>query len=206
MPFLTEELWQKLPGISNELHNAAYRSADATIMLADFPKGDKNLIDERAESEMQTVIELITKVRNIRAEMNIKPSDKPEIFVSADAKMQKIFSENEAQILKLARVSSLNLSETLDVPKASARGVLAGNVEIAIPLEGLIDFDKERERLENQLNKLSTGKRAFGKSTQKQKFRRTRSGGKSSGNPRPRGGNRNANERIKSKSGGFEMK
>ena len=48
------------------------------------------------------------------------------------------------------------MSETLDVPKASARGVLAGNVEIAIPLEGLIDFDKERERLENQLNKLST--------------------------------------------------
>ena len=105
---------------------------------------------------MQAIIELITKVRNIRAEMNIKPSDKPAIHVSADAEMQKIFSQNEAQILKLARVSSLNLSETLDVPKASARGVLAGNVEIAIPLEGLIDFDKERERLENQLNKLST--------------------------------------------------
>ena len=50
MPFLTEELWQKLPGVSNDLHNAAYKSADATIMLADFPKGDKNLIDERAES------------------------------------------------------------------------------------------------------------------------------------------------------------
>ena len=50
----------------------------------------------------------------------------------------------------------MNLSDSLDVPKASARGVLAGNVEIAIPLEGLIDFDKERERLENQLNKLST--------------------------------------------------
>ena len=156
MPFLTEELWHKLPGTSNELHNAAYRSADATIMLADYPKGDEKLIDERAESEMQAVIELITKVRNIRAEMNIKPSDKPAIFVSSDAKIQKIFAENEAQILKLARVSDLNLTETLDVPKASARGVLAGNVEIAIPLEGLIDFDKERERLENQLTKLST--------------------------------------------------
>ncbi len=155
MPFLTEELWQKLPGVSSELHNAAYRSAEATIMLADYPQGDAYLIDERAETEMQTVIELITKVRNIRAEMNIKPSDKPMIHIAADGKMQKIFAENEARILKLARVSQLNLSETLAVPKASARGVLAGNVEIAIPLEGLIDFDKERERLENQLNKLN---------------------------------------------------
>ncbi|CAN5796966.1 valine--tRNA ligase [soil metagenome] len=170
MPFLTEELWQKLPGVSNQLHNFAYKSADATIMLTDFPKGDKNLIDERAENEMQAVIELITKVRNIRAEINIKPSDKPEIFVSANAEIQNIFAENEAQILKLARVSGLNLAETLDVPKASARGVLAGNVEIAIPLEGLIDFDKERERLENQLNKLSTENERLNNQLKNQNF------------------------------------
>jgi valyl-tRNA synthetase len=155
MPFLTEELWQKLPGTSNKLHNAAYRSAEATIMLADYPKGDPELIDEKAEAEMQAVIELISKVRNIRAEMNIKPSDKPAVHVAANAEMRKIFAENEAQILKLARVSQLNLSDMLDVPKASARGVLSGNVELAIPLEGLIDFEKERQRLANQLNKLA---------------------------------------------------
>jgi valyl-tRNA synthetase len=73
-------------------------------MLSDFPRGDESLIDERAESEMQAVIELISKVRNIRAEMNIKPSDKPAIHVSADAETRKIFAENEARILKLARV------------------------------------------------------------------------------------------------------
>lgn len=155
MPYLTEELWQKLPGVSAALHNPAYKSAEATIMLTEYPKGDPNLIDRRAEAEMQAVIDLISKVRNIRAEMNIKPSDKPVVHIAAGAATQKIFTENEAQILKLARVSGLNLSETLDVPKASARGVLAGSVEIAIPLEGLIDFDKERERLENQLNKLN---------------------------------------------------
>lgn len=170
MPFLTEELWQKLPGVSNELHHAAYKSAEATIMLADFPLGDENLIDERAEREMQAVIELISKVRNIRAEMNIKPSDKPAIHISADAEVQKIFAENEPQILKLARVSQLNLSETLDVPKASARGVLAGNVEIAIPLEGLIDFDRERERLENQLNKLNQENERLEKQLANQNF------------------------------------
>jgi valyl-tRNA synthetase len=170
MPYLTEELWQKLPGVSSALHNPAYRSAEATIMLADYPSGDANLIDEPAEAEMQAVIDLISKVRNIRAEMNIKPSDKPAIHVAAETSAQKIFAENEARILKLARVSELNLSEKLDVPKASARGVLAGNVEIAIPLEGLIDFDKERERLENQLNKLNQENERLQKQLSNQNF------------------------------------
>ena len=170
MPYLTEELWQKLPGVSNELHNPAYRSARATIMLTDFPQGDAALIDEKAESEIQAVIDLISKVRNIRAEMNIKPSDKTTIHVAANGGAQNIFTENQAQILKLARADRIIVTGTLDVPKASARGVLAGNVEIAIPLEGLIDFDKERERLENQLNKLMTEKERLDKQLANQNF------------------------------------
>ncbi|HVE55628.1 MAG TPA: valine--tRNA ligase [Pyrinomonadaceae bacterium] len=153
MPYLTEELWQKLPNISSELHNPAYRSAEQTIMLADFPLGDKNLIDERAESEMQAVIDVISKVRNIRAEMQIKPSDKPVIHIAASGDAQKIFAQNEAQILKLARAEGLVLSEKLDVPKASAKAVTP-LAEIALPLEGLIDFEKEIARLENQVGKL----------------------------------------------------
>ncbi|MDQ3322153.1 MAG: valine--tRNA ligase [Acidobacteriota bacterium] len=155
MPFLTEELWQKLPGVSVELHNAAYKNAKQTIMLADFPKGDASLIDDDATREMQSIIELISKVRNIRAEMNIKPGDKPAIHIAANADLQKIFTQNEAQILKLARATELKLSETLEVPKASAKTVLTGGAEIAIPLEGLIDFQKETERLENQITKLN---------------------------------------------------
>ena len=153
MPYLTEELWQKLPAVSSELHNAAYQTAAQTIMLADFPMGDVNLVDERAEAEMQAVIDLITKVRNIRAEMQIKPSDKPVIHIAAGSDAQRIFAANEAQILKLARAESLVLSETLDVPKASAKAVTA-LAEIALPLEGLIDFEKEVARLENQVGKL----------------------------------------------------
>jgi valyl-tRNA synthetase len=156
MPYLTEDLWQKLPGVSNDLHNPAYKSADATIMLTDFPKGNESMIDERAEAEMSAVIELITKVRNIRSEMNIKPSEKVTVHVAANRDFQKIFSENEAQILKLARADKMLVSEKLDVPKASAKAVLTGGAEIAVPLEGLIDFDKERERLQNQLTKLDT--------------------------------------------------
>lgn len=153
MPYLTEELWQKLPNVSNELHNTAYKNAAQTIMLADFPLGDERLIDDNAESEMQAVIDVISKIRNIRAEMQIKPSDKFPIHIAADAEAQKIFTANEAQILKLARAEKLVLAETLDVPKASAKAVTS-LTEIAVPLEGLIDFEKETARLENQVAKL----------------------------------------------------
>jgi valyl-tRNA synthetase len=156
MPYLTEELWQKLPGVSNGLHNAAYKTADATIMLTDFPKGRESLIDEQAETEMSAVIELITKVRNIRSEMNIKPSEKVTVHVAANADFQKIFTENEPQIRKLVRADKMLVSERLNVPKASAKAVLTGGAEIAVPLEGLIDFEKERERLQNQLAKVDT--------------------------------------------------
>ncbi|MBA3351507.1 MAG: class I tRNA ligase family protein, partial [Blastocatellia bacterium] len=154
MPFLTEELWLKLPGISNGLHNAAYASAEQTIMLTTFPTGDDSLIDEQAESEMAAVIELITKVRNIRAEMNIKSGDQLSIHVAADDVTRNVFAANEAQIKKLARADKIVLADSLDVPKASARAVLTGNAEIAVPLEGLIDFDKERARLRSQIEKL----------------------------------------------------
>ena len=114
MPYLTEELWQKLPGTNANLHNSAYKNADATIMLADFPKGDAKLIDEKAESEMQTIIELISKIRNIRAEMRIKTSEKLDVHVAADSATQKIFAENEPQILKLARAKELHLERKFE--------------------------------------------------------------------------------------------
>ncbi|MEP7149657.1 MAG: valine--tRNA ligase [Acidobacteriota bacterium] len=154
MPFLTEELWQKLPGVSNALHNSAYASSEQTIMLTTFPTGDDSLIDEQAESEMASVIELITKVRNIRAEMNIKSGDRLAIHIAGEMGMRIVFASNEAQIKKLARADNIVLTDSLDVPKASARAVLTGNAEIAVPLEGLIDFEKERARLQGQIEKL----------------------------------------------------
>ncbi|HTK38042.1 MAG TPA: class I tRNA ligase family protein [Pyrinomonadaceae bacterium] len=156
MPYLTEELWQKLPGVGNGMHNSAYKNAEKTIMLCDFPVGNDVLVDEKAEAEMGFVIELISKVRNIRSEMNISPSIRVAINVAAPPEMQKVFTENEAQILKLARAEKVVLGDSLEVSKASAKAVLTGGAEIALPLEGLIDFDKERERLKNQLAKLDT--------------------------------------------------
>ncbi len=157
MPYLTEELWQKLPGTGSTMHNAAYVGAAATVMLADFPKGDAARVDILAEREMISIIDLIKRVRNIRAEMNISPSIKFTIHVAANSGDQAVFRANEAQILKLARAEHLILGERLDAPRASAKAV-TNEASIAIPLEGLIDFDKERERLTNQIAKLTEEK------------------------------------------------
>ncbi len=170
MPYLTEELWHKLPGADASLHNSAYSNAEPTIMLADFPESNAELINEKAESEMQTIIELITKIRNIRAEMQIKPSDKISIHLAGNPETQNIFASNEAQILKLARAKDLTLGESLDAPNASAKGVLTNGTEIAIPLEGLIDFEKERKRLQNQINKLETEKERLDKQLSNENF------------------------------------
>jgi len=157
MPYLTEELWQKLPGTGSAMHNGAYSNAEASIMLADFPKGDAALIDAAAEKEMSAVIDLIKKVRNIRAEMSISPSIRFTVHIAADAVDQDIFRANEPQILKLARAEGLIIGDVLEAPKASAKAV-TNEASIAIPLEGLIDFDKEGERLSNQIAKLEEEK------------------------------------------------
>jgi valyl-tRNA synthetase len=155
MPYITEELWQRLPGAGEGLLHQAYRSSEPTIMLTAYPQSKVDLIDERAEWEMQVVIDLISRVRNIRAEMNVKPSERVRLLVgAADAKLRDVFEAATDQIARLVRASDITVRERLDAPRASARGVLAGGAEVAVPLEGLIDFAQERARLERERDKL----------------------------------------------------
>src|SRR5947209_3069298 len=163
MPFITEELWQRLPGVGTDSLHPAYRQSDVTptVMLAGYPHGSEEMIDERAEAEMQSVIELISRVRNIRTELNVKPGDEVEFIVGTGGD-GNVFGASLPQIKRLTRARSVSFKESLaDVPRASARAVLSGGVEVAVPLEGLIDFEqerarvtREREKLEKELQKL----------------------------------------------------
>jgi valyl-tRNA synthetase len=142
------------------LLHAAYADAEPTIMLASYPEADANLIDEEAETAMQVVIELVSRVRNIRSEMEIKPSQEIQIIVrTSDQKLNDIFENNSAQIMRLTRASKLKYARRVDspleIPRASARAVLAGGAEVAVPLEGLIDFDQEKQRLGKEKEKLA---------------------------------------------------
>ncbi len=147
MPYLTEELWLRLPVDHSKLLHSAYAGVEPTIMLAAFPKGADALIDERAESEMSAVIDLISRVRNIRAEINIKPGDRIQLMIAAKMDLQTVFQESSDQIARLTRAAQVSINGNVEMPKASARAVLAGGAEVAVPLEGLIDFEQERARL-----------------------------------------------------------
>ncbi len=155
MPYITEDLWLRLPAAHGDLLHQAYRGAVPTIMLAAYPESQAGLIDENAEWEMQAVIDLISRVRNIRSEMNIKPSEPIPVVIGApDEKLRSVFLANVNQITRLVRASEVSIREQLEAPRASARAVLVGGAEVAVPLEGLIDFEEERQRLGKEKDKL----------------------------------------------------
>jgi valyl-tRNA synthetase len=155
MPYITEELWQRLPGVGKNSLHPAYAEAEPTIMLASYPAGDPSLVDEQTEWEMQAIIDLISRVRNIRSEMNIKPAERIRIIVGApEERLRDVYQAARDQISRLVRASEFSLSERLDAPRASARAVLVGGAELAVPLEGLIDFEQERQRLRKEQDKL----------------------------------------------------
>lgn len=153
MPYITEELWQRLPG--EKPHHPAYASAEPTVMLTAYPQA--GAIDETAESEMQLLIALISGVRNIRAEHNLKPSDKITILAGiSNPDLRRVFEENTDQILRLAGASQVDISAKLAAPKASAKFLLSSADEVAVPLEGLVDFAEETKRLQRKKEKLQS--------------------------------------------------
>ncbi len=153
MPYLTEELWQRLPVKHYDVLHAAYAGAEPSIMLAAYPEGDASLIDDAAEAEMQAVIDLISRVRNIRSEMNIKPGDRIQLMIAAKSDLQSVFTASVDQIARLTR-AEVSIDGNVQTPKAAARAVLSGGDEVAVPLEGLIDFAQERARLSREKEKL----------------------------------------------------
>jgi valyl-tRNA synthetase len=140
MPFITEELWQKTA------------TRDGHLMLAQWPSY-KGLGDASADAEMNWVIRLISEVRSVRAEMNVNAGAKiPCVLVGAGQEARRRANAWEAEIMRLARLSSLTFED--QVPKSSAQMVL-DEATIALPLEGVIDFNAERARLNKELEKIA---------------------------------------------------
>ncbi len=139
MPFITEELWQRLPheGVS--------------LAIAPFPVSREEFIDPGAEKGVATLEDVIVKIRNVRAEMNIEPSRKIDVnLASSDPAIVPILEDGSIHIRNLARCAQVNIMNSLKNLEHSARRVALG-VEIEIPLVGLIDFEAERAKLEKEI-------------------------------------------------------
>ena len=138
MPFMTEELWAL--------------TGDRKALLCHSPWPVSATRDETAADEINWLVELVSQIRSVRAEMNIKPSTSLDLIVLNAGKETESRLETHRDALKtLARLSSIETSD--QIPKNTAQIVL-GEATYCLPLEGVIDFSEERGRLEKELKKL----------------------------------------------------
>jgi len=138
MPFITEELWQRLP------------HAGASIMIAPYPRPAGG-VDEAAGREMAVLMQAITAIRTIRGEMRLSPAQALAATVKATADDEALLRGHTALIETLAR-ARVTVDPQATRPRASALAVV-GQSEIYVELEGLVDLAAERQRLEKEIRR-----------------------------------------------------
>jgi valyl-tRNA synthetase len=146
MPFITEELWRKIKPITND--------DGVSIMVESYPIVENNWLDKEAEEDIQWIQGVIVAIRNIRGEMNISPG-KPITALFKKATESDIKRLNKLKLLlsSLAKLSAVEcLDEKDDVPLSAT--ALAGNLEVLIPMAGLIDKEAELARLSKEISRI----------------------------------------------------
>ncbi|HEY0833779.1 MAG TPA: valine--tRNA ligase, partial [Azospirillum sp.] len=143
MPFITEELWEQLgEGRQNRLIGAGW------------PEHGPELVDSAARDEMEWVVRLISSVRSMRSEMNVPPAAQIALWLKdASPETLKRLDTHRDLILRMGRLAS---AEPLQgpVPKSAVQAVI-DEATVILPLEGIVDLDKERARLTKEIEKLS---------------------------------------------------
>ena len=143
MPFITEEIYQNLPGHHD------------TIMLDEWPTKGKVWV--QAVEDMQQLMSVIRSLRNIRAEFNIAPGTPiSAIMLVRDKAKIGVFESNKEYLQRLARVEQIEVVNTLDTKPSQAVSALTSWSEIYVPLEGIIDIEREILRLEKELKVAET--------------------------------------------------
>ena len=148
MPFITEEIWQSVGPLAGKL--------GPTIMLQPYPEPNEHDIDFRANEDIEWLKVVIEGVRNIRGEMNIPPGKELSVLLRKGDENDRLrLSKNSQYLRKLAKISHIDWLAADDaVPLAAT--ALAGELEILVPMAGLIDKDAEINRLNREIGKLES--------------------------------------------------
>jgi len=142
MPFVTEDIWQRIPGVKE------------SIMKAEFPQSSGFIFDKDALEDMNLVMGIITGVRNIRGEMNIHPSKAVDIIMDIfDDRHAEIINNNLSHIRSLSKAGTVTIERHATKPEASATAVLE-NDQIHVLLKGIIDFEEEKKRIRKEISKV----------------------------------------------------
>ncbi|MCB5223606.1 MAG: valine--tRNA ligase [Candidatus Cloacimonadaceae bacterium] len=146
MPFITEEIWQSVKSV--------FPQPEEALIMAAFPEPDESMIDPNIADDMAFIQESISAVRNLRKQINLSPGAGINLSIRVGEERQKeLFASYESYFAKLAKVESLEVAQDLSKPPASIAAVVR-NIEIFLPLKGLVDLEAERVRLGKQVEKL----------------------------------------------------
>ena len=154
MPFITEEIWQRIAPLAGK--------SGSTIMLQPFPASEDDKLDAQAEGDIEWLKNVMLAVRNIRAEMNIGPGKAIPLYLSnSSSEDRRRLNVNETTLTKLARLESISVLGAGQEPPMSATA-LVGDMQVLVPMAGLIDtkaelarLDKEIKRLEGEIKRVS---------------------------------------------------
>ena len=144
MPFITEEIWQHIRP----------RDTEEAMIVAQWPEFDEDAVSENDQKLFSVIQKMISAIRNIRAEFKLSPNDEIDLVISArNEQTAEALKRNEWIFRKLQSISSFTVKTEIEKPEASASAVVSGN-ELFIPLKGFVDLDKERERIQKEIDRL----------------------------------------------------
>lgn len=139
MPFITEEIYQCLP------HEAE------SIMISKWPVADESLVDPEAERGMNAIMDSIKAIRNMRAEVNANPGKKIPAIMLVSEDLREVVAHNDSYIKLLGSIDNLELRPLNGEKPENAMAAVVTGIEVYLPLAGLIDVEKETQRLSKEL-------------------------------------------------------
>lgn len=139
MPFITEEIYQCLP------HEAE------SIMISKWPVADESLVDPEAERGMNAIMDSIKAIRNMRAEVNANPGKKIPAIMLVSGDLREVVAHNDSYIKLLGGIDNLELRPLNSEKPENAMAAVVTGIEVYLPLAGLIDVEKETQRLSKEL-------------------------------------------------------
>ena len=163
MPFITEEVWQKLNEFasskvlkfSDEPTNQRTNEPANSIMVSSWPHLQEQLIDKKLEKVVQSLFGIVTQIRNLRSSIEVKPETKVKVLIFPHSKVKQALIENNSQtIMNLARLESLEILTSNLRPKAVISAV-AQESDIYLPFSGLLDVVEERKKINLKLKGLA---------------------------------------------------
>ena len=144
MPFVTEEIWQHLP------HEGE------ALIVAPWPEAGP--MDEEAEAQMALIMEIVRAIRNARAEYKVEPGRRIEAVIAAGEEYELLSGQRDI-LITTARLDAdkLRIARTLETKPTLALVLVVGGVEVYLPLAGMVDLAKERQRLAAEIEEVAKG-------------------------------------------------